>query len=498
MDAQILKPIPEVKYLSVDNAWRYRAILRYFYTQHEQLRYYLFPEELLEYLGQNPHFAEYTEEQLQQDLNQLVIWKNIIPRQDTGKVSTIEEFKKKKFRYQCTPYTVEIERMVQGLENMGDSFGGSLEKTLFDRILQALNKLLPHEQKNNCYHINNLSQEELYIVWQELHDHFKKLTENATDYLAHLQSEKIEEMMMTEAFLAYKDALTEYLRSFMTALQRSSFKIEVILEQIPLQLIEQLAGYLADHYLTIPRLEERRTREQLVQSYLTQWHGFKYWFLGRDGRESDLVYLQNNTTDAIRRITRFAQRLGERYHNFKSRRTDYLHLAQWFNKCPGLKEAHELSACVFGVFHTRHLYAGVKETEDIYTEIWQQQPTTLTLKPRIRTYREKTKTGAITSHRREKQNMLAEYLRQKEAEQVLIQQIIKEDTIILADLPTVDPYIRKTLLNWIGKCMASEDRTGKTESGRKFRLKLRDGRQITLKSDDGILRMPNYVIQFID
>lgn len=91
-------------------------------------------------MRQSYHFHNYTEEQLQQDLNQLVEWNNLIPRQDTGKVTSIEEFKKKKFRYQCTPYTVEIERMVQRLEEKGDSFAGSLEKKLFDRLLEELTK----------------------------------------------------------------------------------------------------------------------------------------------------------------------------------------------------------------------------------------------------------------------------------------------------------------------------------------------------------------------
>lgn len=94
MDEQILKPIPEANYLVAVNAWRYRAILRYFYLQHEKLRYYLFPEEIFEHLTSKHYFTDYTEEQLEQDLNQLVEWKNLIPRQDAGKVTTIQEFKK--------------------------------------------------------------------------------------------------------------------------------------------------------------------------------------------------------------------------------------------------------------------------------------------------------------------------------------------------------------------------------------------------------------------
>ena len=94
----MLNSVSEVTYLTTGSAWRYRAILRYFYLQHEQLRYYLFPEEVLEFLKESPHFADYTEELLQQDLTQLVSWKNLIPRQDTGKVHSIEDFKKKRFR----------------------------------------------------------------------------------------------------------------------------------------------------------------------------------------------------------------------------------------------------------------------------------------------------------------------------------------------------------------------------------------------------------------
>lgn len=84
MDAKLLKPIIEASYLTAANVWRYRAILRFFYIQHESLRHQLFPGEILEHLRQSPHFQEYNEDQLQQDLNQLVEWKNIIARQETS------------------------------------------------------------------------------------------------------------------------------------------------------------------------------------------------------------------------------------------------------------------------------------------------------------------------------------------------------------------------------------------------------------------------------
>jgi uncharacterized protein (TIGR02677 family) len=490
LNEQQLKPIIEASYLTAGNAWRYRAILRYFYLQHEKLRYYLFPDEVFEHLRKNIYFESYTEEQLQQDLDQLVEWGNLIPRQDTGKVTTIQEFKKKKFRYQCTPYTVEFERMVQNLEQKGDSFGGSLEKNFFERLLEVLTRLLNRGEQGE--------PEEVFTIWDELFGYFKKLTENAADYLAHLESEKIEEMMMTEAFLVYKDALTEYLRNFMTALQRTSLKIEALLRQIPFALIEKIAQILADYYLSIPRLEQVATKKELVQKFVDEWQGFNAWFLGYEGRDSDLVYLQNATNETVRRITRFAQRLSEKHHNFRSRKKDYLHLAQLFANCAKVEDAHRLSACVFGLFHTRHIWAEEKGTEDIYKDVWEVKPSEVILNPRIRTYREKTRPQAIISYPEEKKKRLEEYLAEKEAEKHLIDEIIENKGIVLNKINTTDPYIRKTVLNWIAKSMGNKMGFAKTQTGHKYRLKKLDCSTITVAWDDGFLKMPNFVIEFIE
>ncbi|MFX0558865.1 TIGR02677 family protein [Tepidibacillus infernus] len=503
MNDQMLRAISEVTYLTTDNAWRYRSILRYFYQQHERLRHYLFPEEIYEYLKQNFHFQEYTEEQLQNDLNQLVQWKNIIPRQETGRVNSIEDFKKKKFRYQATPYTIEIERMVQGLEKLGDSFGGSLEKTLFDRLLESLYQLTayhenPFHKGKREYDVDKLDNEALYRLWEDMFDQFRKMAENATDYIAYLKSEKVEEVMMTETFLAFKDALTEYLRNFMSALQRSSFKIESVLHDTKTDFIEHVANRIATYQLSIPRLINLPNEQDLIQQSIDQWQSLQKWFLGENGRESELSFLQNETNETIRRMTRFAQRIGERSQNFRSRRKDYLHLAKWFAEMQDIQEAHKLSSVVFGAFHTRHFQTDGIETEDIYSEVWDQPPTIFTLKPRIKQYKEKTRPGIIVNKEREKKETLQQYLLEKEAEQKMMEQIMNQDRIVLSQLTIVDPYVRKTLLNWIAKAMGNKEQIGKTETGRRFKLLQLNDSMIQLESEDGWLRMPNYVFYFID
>src|SRR5690625_8042732 len=97
---QSFKRVTEASYLTAGNVWSYRAILRYFYIQHERMREFIFPEEIYAYLIELQGFKDYTEDELHQDLDQLVRWNNLVARQEMGRSRTIEEFKKKRFRYQ--------------------------------------------------------------------------------------------------------------------------------------------------------------------------------------------------------------------------------------------------------------------------------------------------------------------------------------------------------------------------------------------------------------
>lgn len=82
----------------------------------------------------------------------LVEWKNLNTIQDTRKVSSIEEFKNKKFRYQMSEYSVEIERLVLRLENLFIE-GASLEPTLLERIRMNISRFpqMADEDLNKVY-----------------------------------------------------------------------------------------------------------------------------------------------------------------------------------------------------------------------------------------------------------------------------------------------------------------------------------------------------------
>ncbi|GGJ87120.1 TIGR02677 family protein [Lentibacillus kapialis] len=494
MQTQPFKKVQEASYLTADKAWSYRAILRYFYIQHERMREFLFPEEILTHLKDMDGFQDYTEDQLHQDLDQLVKWNNLIARQEMSRASTIEEFKKKRYRYQSTPYTIEFERMLQEMEKGGNVFGGSLERKEFERLYQELLKIEDMINKDSLPSADECSQ-----LWNDIFAYFRSINQNTSDYMAHINSEEAEERMQTEAFLAYKDQFTTYLRDFIIGLQQTALKIQELLQSISLYQLQPLINQVIIHQQQIPRFEDiGLDGKELITDQEEKWRSLCDWFLGNAHGESNLEMLQTRTNEQIRRITRVVQRLGERHHYFRSRKKDYLHLAEWFDSMEDVKEAHELSSVVFGLFHTRHLFSDHVPTDDIYTDIWNEAPMEHETKPRIRNYREKTKPGAIISQQKRKDEARAEHLREKQREQEALKQYMNGDKIELENLSSVEPFARKMFLSWIGKAMAQKERTFKTEYGRRIKVIIEPGKRIVLHAQDGDIEMPHVTFQFLD
>ena len=268
----VRKPMMEAKYLNVDNTDRYRPIIRLFYLQYEKLKYWLYQEEVYAELKEDPYFQDYTPEQCQQDLAALTAWGNLSTIQDTKKVSTIEEFKNKKFRYQLSEVCVEIERMMIRVENLFIE-SSSLEPTLLERICMNLRRI-PE--------IARESQDNIYIWWNDLNNDFIRLNQNYQDYMRELNSVKAEEMMKTKEFLVFKDHLIEYLRNFVRSLQMNVSSIEQCLKEMDRG---QLAGILTEvvqYELAIPRIDTEITEEMITDKINGRWDSLEEWFVGVD------------------------------------------------------------------------------------------------------------------------------------------------------------------------------------------------------------------------
>ena len=212
---KLTKQIVETKYLSVENAYRYRPIMRLFYKKYEQLEYWLYKEEVYRELKENELFNTYTIEECERDLETLTEWLSLRKMQDTKKANSIEEFKNKKFRYQLTEYATQIERLTISLEEM-EIKTASLEPKLFDRLRISIAKLEDG---------SSFVEEDAFELWEGINDDFTKLNQNYQDFLKKFNEPKSEELLQSVLFLQFKGEITKYLREFIRGYQKNIHSI---------------------------------------------------------------------------------------------------------------------------------------------------------------------------------------------------------------------------------------------------------------------------------
>ena len=484
-----MRKVVEASYLTAESAEYYRSILRYFFKQHERMRDFIAPEEILEHMRTIPAFYDYQEEQLHQHLAQLVKWNNLVARQDMTNAKTVEEYKKKRFRYQCTPYTVEIERMLIQLEKIGDTFQGSLERSQFDRLLQAIATLQEEMDKGL-----DKPSEEYMRLWEDVFRYFQTIRTSTADYIAYINSEETNQRMQTEAFLVFKNQFTTYLRDFILSLQKTSLQIQERLRELTVDRLSPFFQKLVQHRLSIPRLEDISTSsDDWFKEYEEYWDSLRLWFLGAPNRESELEMLQWQTNEMIRRISRYVQRLGERQQHFRSRKKDYLHLAQWFAETDALDEAHKISSVVFGAMTVQHLHMEDALSDNLHADTWELEPVEWPIKPRTIHYREKTKPGAFQSNKEKKQKQRKKYLEERLKERAMIAKHISQGVIKLSEIGNIDPFVRKVFLSWIAKSAVAKNHTIRTDDGLIVEVRLNREKMITLTAEDGVLKMPETV-----
>ncbi len=488
LHAKLTKPIVETKYLTAENCWRYRPILRYFYEQYEKIKYWMYKEEVYEQLKKHELFKAYTLEQCKQDLDVLVEWGNLIPVQDTSKAATVEEFKNKQFRYQLSEYTVEIERMTLKLENILVE-GASLEPTLFERIKEEVLKFPDVLTKDN---------KTVGTWWRDLNSDFKRLNQNYQDYIRSFYSLKAEELMKTKEFIAYKDAVIDYLREFVKGLQRNYYMIEDALKKLDEDQVKIVLDKVWEYEKSIPRLDVEISHQALYDSIQGRWRNFNDWFLGTEATLSEAVKLFEITNEIIRKLTRFASQIVENRNSAANRKEEYRKICEMFLKCEDKDEAHKLSALAFGIFQTRHIKANMtRETESINSSIFEESPLEVEIKPRIRRYREKSSRNPIQDKSEKKEQLIKNYIKKQKQEQEVMASYIENDTIAFEYLPIIPSHVRITLLKWIGKAVTHKNRVGKTEDGKQFKLEIpTNGQRCVLKCEDGNLNMPAYRIIF--
>ena len=304
--------------------------------------------------------------------------------------------------------------------------------------------------------------------------------------------------MVTDAFLAYKETLTDYLQNFVQALQRRAYKIEGNLRQISQPVLDLFMETAADDELRRPRLEDGPTREELLEEYRQGWGNLQRWFMGDGRAPSELTLLERATKDAIARIVRCVLRIQERKRSGLSRRKELDYLGHWFYRTESIDEAHRLAAYAFGLFPARHLQGeDLRESDRADLSMWQEGPTPRFLRSRSRKRADRQETEPVQEHgarRRQARERIMEHQRE---ELQLLMDMVARGEVRMSELGVVTSGTRLRLLQWIGRCNASAFSRFRTPEGIDVSLtKPGPGETTVLRCEDGELELPDYRLAF--
>jgi len=483
-----LRAVPELSYLTAINVARYRAIMKYFYTEYQRLKYWLRPEEVYEGVAAWSVIEGYTLEQCMSDLESLKGWGNLASRHDGGRALSLEEYMRKKSQFMLTQYSIEIERMLEALEKI-KGYGGSLETTYFDTIEACVQDI---RARGGLYEAGEALQH-----WEQLYAAFKTMHENAADFIASMHSIQAEEMMATEGFLALKDNLVNYLQHFVKSLQKSAYRIEGLLARVGDGVRDlYLERVLADE-LERPRLEEGKSEAELRQEFEQGWSNLKRWFLGDEREASELTLLEKATKEAIAKVVRSAVRLQERRRGGASRRNELDQLGRRFAQLDSLGEAHRLAAYAFGLFPSRHLQGEDKrDTERADASTWDEPPMVRLIRTRSRKRALRGKSEPMRTNKSKREAFRAEVEAQLAEEKAFVEMMRGLGEVTVEELPVLGSRERMRLLQWIGRCTASASRSFVTADGYRVSIRIpQQEEEAVLRSHDGELRMLNYGIE---
>lgn len=487
------RKVDEARYLTADNAHRYRPIMRLFYTRHMAHQYTLRMDDIFNHVRSHVEPA-YTQEACEQDLRQLTEWGNLVSEQDRSRARTVEEFLRRHLNYQISPYGIAFERLLEELEQ-DTGTGGSLDVSLLERLLARLSDLAKLYQ-DHTIPLAPPAAAQAYALWNEAFEAFDQSGERASDYLAALHRSRQEDLTDVEAFLAYKDVLVQYLNTFVTGLLDHGERIQALLTRwirlgTDVKLIDSLVDYQTKH---VPNSDGRLpTTDEVRQARFREWQALFAWFQTRGGLET----LRRRTITTVERVVRQSHRVMDRRAGL-SRKRDLESLALAFMRCAGQDEAHRLAGAALACAAPKHLLgsAEVFRIESPGT-MWEITPQDVDLRPIYgRGQIQRGQSDPVPEHESAQQQVLWDEIGRRRREGQVWDELFQNGEVNLGRLHITDPAIRAPLLQVLARCLAASDWTTLAPDGSQISLHLPHGADTgQFTGPDGVLALPQFVLK---
>lgn len=470
---KLQKSIKETKYLSQENTYRYRPIMRFFFNKYEQAEYWLYKEDV--YNGIKDIINDYSLEDCERDLDFLVDNQSLTRLQDTKNISTLKDFKVHNFRYQLTDYAVVIERMTIELEEM-DVKSSSLEPWLFERINLKLKKIIL---------IENMTLDEIYELWNDLMVDFKNLNQQYQYFLKKFYEAKTEELLQAEVFLEYKAGVINHINDFVSSYIKNSTPIKNNLKKIDEKKVKLLMDSLVQYQKKAPKINLDFDYDKLRAINKGKWLSLNKWFIGINGL-SEGERLLEATERVIEKIYKYASSLIELHGNMINRKEEYKHICRLFDNKQTLEEAHILSGSVFGIIKTKH-YKGIPMVNtDSLVKSYDIPPVEIPITTQVKEYKIATTIIPIENKAKEKEEILKRIEQKEQEKREKIEKLIKDGVINLSNEINLDVESRRYILNLIQKYQGK--RIKETEFGFYYTIEKLSGK-CKIVSEDGIFEM---------
>ena len=206
-------------HLSVPNAGLYRSLLRIFAEAKERFIVHLRPEDVAAELRAD------ADEQLSQALEQLVVWGNLRADADTSRVTTVEDFHRKRSLYQLTAAGQAAEQAIAFYEEAIGRRGQLQSVALADIAdrLRSLHVLAAGDDPDPA---------KVHLLLLSVAERFSSLADNAQAFTSALRRAIDFSDGNVDGFLAYKERLIDYINKFIADLANSGAQIAVSLGEL--------------------------------------------------------------------------------------------------------------------------------------------------------------------------------------------------------------------------------------------------------------------------
>lgn len=337
-------------HLNVEKTALYRGILGVFVAERARFAIALRPAEISGGLARSspPEQEPVPLTEVEAALRQLKEWGNLDDAPDTAEAATLEEFYRDRRLYQLSAAGEAAEQALAVFEEYLHR-PGELQTTALHDILELLDNLAPLLAQSPR------DDAKLHLALASLSSRFEELTSRAQSFMRGLQRTVDLYGLSTEAFLAYKERLIDYLEKFIGELVVATNRVAESLLRIEAGGVAELFGVaarreLADAIDPTPELQaaaETRWRER--------WSGLRRWFIGEGGHPSQAELLRARARSAIPALLTAVTQINDRRSSRTDRAADFASLARWFAEAPDDDAGHRLWRVAFGLASARHL-----------------------------------------------------------------------------------------------------------------------------------------------